>query len=141
MADSLNLSMIVTGALHRQVCREAFSKLELSDGQPKILLRLLRENGILQKDLSAKCGVMPATMTSLLTKMVDDGLVTKQETHLAGGKRGYLIFLTDKGLEKAEKLKEIMGRIEEKSLEGFSDKEKKRLIEYLGRVSDNLRSL
>lgn len=139
MSESLNAALIHAQSMHQQVCRNAFSKLDLSEGQPKILLRLYHNDGLLQKELSEKCGVKPATMTSLLTNMIFKGLVEKKEARVPGGKHGYQIFLTAKGRETAEQVAKIMNRIEDACFRDFSDKEKKRIIEYLGRIEDNLK--
>lgn len=138
MNESFHSLIIRTQARHQQLCREAFQKLDLSDGQPKILMRLRAQGELLQKDLSSQCAVMPATMTSLLQNMVSKGLVEKTETRVSGGKRGYMISLTEKGREQADKVAKIIAEVEDICYEGFSDKERKRLLEYLGRVEENL---
>lgn len=138
MSEPLHVVLLKAQVKHQQVCREAFQKLDLSEGQPKILLRLRNQDGLLQKELSNQCGVMPATMTALLQNMVVKGLVEKKETRISGGKRGYEIHLTTTGKALAEQVARIMQQIETISLDGFSDKEKKRLIEYLERVEKNL---
>ena len=138
MSEPLHVALIRMQAKHQQVCREAFKELNLTDGQPKILLRLLKTDGLLQKDLSAQCGVMPATMTSLLQNMVAAGPVEKREVRISGGKHGYQIFLTDTGREAAGQVAGIMSQVEERCYQGFSDKEKKRLVDYLNRCEQNL---
>lgn len=132
-------ALIQASCLHRTVSREKFQKLDLSEGQPKILLHLLSSNGILQKELSHVCNVKPATMTALLQNMLAQNLVMKKEIRVSGGKRGYLIFLTEHGRELAYQVVDIVDGIEEISFQGFTEQERDQLIFLLNRVSDNLR--
>lgn len=141
MNELVTSALIRTQTHHQQICREAFQKLDLSEGQPKILLSLLRNDGQLQKDLSATCGVMPATMTSLLRVMVKHGLVTKKETRISGGKRGYLVYLTRSGTEAAKKTLDIMNRMEAICCDGFTEEEHRNLLDLLNRMDENLRRL
>ena len=138
MTEPLHVAMIRAHARHQQACREEFIKLDLSEGQPKILFHLLKHDGCLQKELSAYCQVSPATMTSLLQNMLSKGLVYKEQVQVSGGKRGFLIYLTDLGRDRARKVCNIMGKIEEESLEGFSADEKNKFIEFLARMEQNL---
>lgn len=141
MNERVTSALIQTQTHHQQVCREAFQKLDLSEGQPKILLSLLRNDGQLQKDLSATCSVMPATMTSLLRVMVKHGLVTKRETRISGGKRGYLVYLTESGTEAAKKTLDIMDRMEAICCDGFTEEERRNLLDLLNRMDGNLHRL
>lgn len=138
MDEPLHMALIRAHALHLQKSRQEFQKLGLSDGQPKILVHLLSNNGILQKDLSESCGVRPATMTSLLKNMEARDLVVKKDILTSGGKRGNLIFLTDHGRDLAYKVIEIFEKVELICYQGFNDTEKKMLKSLLDRVSKNL---
>ncbi len=138
MEHSFHSALIRASYLHRVISREEFQKLDLSEGQPKILLHLLSGNGILQKDLSQVCNVKPATMTTLLQNMLAKNLVMKKGIRVSGGKRGYLIFLTDRGRELAYQVIEIVDQIEEISFQGFTMQEREQLLLLLGKVSENL---
>lgn len=140
MKQTFHRALIQTSFLHRTLCREEFMKLDLTEGQPKILLHLLSGNGILQKDLSEVCNVKPATMTTLLKNMLAKNLVMRKEIHVTGGKRGYLIFLTDFGREQAYRVFDIIGQMEALSFKNFTEQEKETLLTLLDRVADNLSS-
>lgn len=140
MENQLHYALIRTYFTHRHRSRQEFQALDLSDGQPKILLHLLSGDGVLQKELSGQCGVRPATMTSLLQNMQSKGLVKKEETRVSGGKRGYLIFLTEKGRSLACQVKEIMEQVDEISFAGFSEQEKEETMRFLDRIVRNLQS-
>ena len=138
MSEPLHVAMIKAHTRHQQICREEFLKLDLTEGQPKILFHLLKHDGCLQKDLSAYCQVAPATMTSLLQNMISKRLVRKEQVLVSGGKRVLLIFLANNGLELALKVSSIMSKIEEQSYTGFTEEEKENFIKYLNRMEQNL---
>lgn len=92
----------------------------------------------LQKDLAIRCHVEPATMTSILRNMSDKKLIYKKQESVLGGKRGYSIYLTDKGHSIAYKVNQIVHDMEVISFQDFDDFEKQQLILLLNHVQTNL---
>ncbi len=140
MRTRLHVALIGTTSLQRKTSRQEFQDLDLSDGQPKILAYLISDEGCLQKDLAKRCHVEPATMTALLRKMEQKGLISKNIVYVSGGKRAFGISLTDTGREKAYQSLKVVDKIEEISYRGFTEEEKDTLIALLLRVSNNLSS-
>lgn len=134
----LHVLMISASSAHRKRARQKFQELNLSDGQPKVLSILLSMEGCLQKDLAEACHVEPATMTSLLRKMISDGLIRKEQSYVSGGKRAYNIYFTEKGLELAHKVNSITAEIEEVAFDGFTPDERNTFLELFSRINDNL---
>lgn len=134
----LHIALFRAHSSHLRACRSQFAELNLSDGQPKILAFLLSHDGILQKELAQKCGVSAATITSLLQNMQTKGFICKEEVHISGGKRGYKIFLTERGRTLAHKVCEIIDTMEEICYQGFSPEEKTQLLDYLERIINNM---
>ncbi len=139
MSSSFHNTFIMASVYHRLANHRFYAQLGLSDGQPKVLERLLRYEGVSQKDLAEKCNVRPATMTALLRKMLDDGLVYRKSLHAENGKRVFGIFLTEVGRDLANRLESAMDEISAQSLKGFSDTEKESFFSFLERMSNNLR--
>lgn len=133
--------LICASSLHCARRRRQFYELNLSDGQPKVLVNLLIMEGAIQKELAQRCRVKSATMTVLLRKMERDGLIFKKKEFISGGKRAYKIFLTEKGREMAEKSNRIIEKLEEECFFGFSEEEKEKFIELFSRVTKNLDDL
>ena len=138
MDNSLHLILANASLVHRKRCRQCFQKMNLSEGQPKVLSSLLSNEGIVQGQLAAICCVEPATMTALLRKMESDGLVTKRQSIVSGGKRANCIFLTETGREIALAVDKVMSDTEELAFKGFSQKEQNLFYELIGRLTDNL---
>lgn len=136
--NRLHTALIATSSIHKKRSRLEFQKLNLSDGQPKILSVLYEHEGYLQKDLAMRCHIEPATLTSVLNNMIHKELIYKDIRHVSGGKRAYAIFLTEKGREMAQHINTIVDNIEEASFYDFDESEKKLLIQLLSRVIKNL---
>lgn len=136
----LHKSLIVASSAHRKVSRTEFQKMNLTEGQPKVLEVLSEHEGYLQKELAEKCHVEPATMTIILSNMEKMGLIRRETAHVSGGKRAFAVYLTDLGKEMALNVSLVVDELEEKSLVGFSEDEKKQFIDYLHRMSENLLS-
>lgn len=141
MADEsikLHTSLIYASLAHKKRCRQKFQKLNLSEGQPKILSILLQKEGCLQKDLSNYCHIEQATMTSVLRNMLNKELVYKQPQFVSGGKRAFAIYLTSEGRSLAQQVNIIVSEIEEISFRNFNEEEKHLLISLLSKLQNNL---
>lgn len=139
MRDKIFLALLETSAAHANKSREGFQRLNLSDGQPKILYILLWAEGCTQKELAVRCQIRQSTMTVLLEKLEAKNYIYKEKMIVSGGKRAYGIYLTEEGRSMAEKVTSMVNKLEELSFKGFSDKERTTLLSMLGRVSENLR--
>lgn len=138
MSEPLHVILSNASMVHRRICRQEFAKLNLSDGQPKVLANLLGNEGIVQKDLAIICSVEPATMTSLLQKLQQDELIEKRATSVSGGKRAFCIYLTKKGRELALRVQQIMEDAEKQAFQGFTEEERKQFLSLITRLTENL---
>jgi len=138
MREAFFLKLLETSSTHRQKSREGFRKLNLTDGQPKILYILYIKDGHTQKELARLCKVRESTLTAMLGKMEKKGYIYKEKTIVSGGKRAFLIFLTEMGKEKGREIMDLVNRIDKTSLDGFSEQEIDIFYDMLGRVTENL---
>lgn len=139
MGEKIFLALLETGTMHANRSREAFQSLNLTDGQPKILYILYQSDGYVQKELAERCKVRPSTMTVILDKMEQGGLLCREKVQVSGGKRAYRVFLTEKGKAMAKEVVDIVECLEEISLKGMSEEEIAQLFSLLARVRDNLK--
>ncbi|NLK99935.1 MAG: MarR family transcriptional regulator [Clostridiales bacterium] len=137
-SNKLHQALIGSYSAHKKYSFQKFQKLNLSTGQPKVLSILSNKEGYLQKDLAKRCHVEPATITSILTNMVNKGLVYKETVYVSGGKKANAIYLTQKGRDMALKINKIIDDIEVISFQGFEEKEKELIIDLLVRIQSNL---
>ena len=134
MENSLHhLLMTDHSAFYKRIF-SALKKEGLTSGQPKVLEYLAEHDGAMQKDIAAACRIEPATMTSLLSGMEKNELITR----CAPDRRSLCVYLTDKGKALVPLIEDEFSRIEDKATNGFSDEERQTLIALLSRLRENL---
>lgn len=100
--------------------KELLSRLKdtgLTIGQPKILDYLKDHGGAGQKDIARGCHIEPGTLTTLLNRMEEAGLVERRM--LNGNRRSLYVFLTEKGQEQVKLVTEAILRNRRRSIPGY----------------------
>ena len=138
MRDILFLALMDTQKSHWNRSRKGFQKLDLSDGQPKVLYILRAMDGCVQKELAKACDIKPSSMTVMLDGLEKKGYIRREETKVSGGKRAFKVCLTDDGKEMAEKVFWLMETIEEETFEEITEEEQKQLFALLKKIRENL---
>lgn len=136
--ELLFLALLRASSAHADASRKEFAKLELTEGQPKVLFTLRRANGIVQKELAEVCKVRQSTLTVLLTKLEKQGYIYKESCYISGKKHAYRIYLTEAGWKKADELERVVENLENQGFLGFSEEERQHLLELLTRVEENM---
>lgn len=112
--------------------KTAAAQLDLLPGQPKILECLWEQDGETPKSIGCRCSLDKSTVTGLLNKMEQQGLIVR--TAHSEDKRSVRIFLTTLGREKAEAIKKVGWAVDEAALAGLSPQERDTLLGLLNRV-------
>lgn len=110
----------------------------LTIGQPKILDYLKDHDGAGQKDIAHGCHIEPGTLTTLLNRMEDIGLVERRT--LNGNRRSLYVFLTEKGKQQVALVTEAFSAIEEEAFRGMSETEHEALMRLMHQVYENISS-
>jgi DNA-binding MarR family transcriptional regulator len=134
--QKLHKVIIRLSKAHRKAAHIEFSKIGLTQGQPKVLDFLVLNNGCIQKDIAENCKIEPATVTSLLANMEKSELVYR--TQNSDNRRILNVFLTDKGFAAQKQVTKIFCALDELCFKDFSDKEKNEAINLFTRIQNNL---
>lgn len=110
----------------------------LMPGQPKILEFLKSHNGCRQKEIGQGCALDKSTVTSLLTRMEDLGLITRESREQ--DKRCSSVFLTEKGRTRAEKVEAICSAVDDAAWRNIPPSEKEQFIQTLQKIIENLQT-
>ena len=109
----------------------------LLPGQSKILDYLLSHDGCEQKSLGEAFHLEAATVTGILRRMDEAGLIKKRVKE--GNRKSQYVFLTEKGRKMAaETVRPIMKSCEEQALEGITEEEKAILLKGLQKIYENM---
>lgn len=123
---------------HSMFQKELLSRLKdsgLTIGQPKVLDYLKDHDGTGQKDIARGCHIEPGTLTTLLNRMEDAGLVERRMLH--GNRRSLYVFLTEKGKEQLALVTETFSEMEEKAFRGISESEREAFMNVFLRIYEN----
>ena len=122
----------------RRLLQPWFSSLGLTlgQGQPRILARLLKGDGLTQRELADACTLDAATLSRALDRLEEMGLIRREEH--PGSRRSYLVRLTDAGREKAAQVQRGFDKVDELLCQGFTQEELDRIQEDLKRLRANL---
>ena len=93
----------------------------------------------MQKELSKRLRISPASVTAALKALEKQGCIVReaQESDM----RRKRIRITDKGREVALRYKEVFTEVDEAMYRGFSDEELCAVSAYFERITQNLRAL
>ena len=107
----------------------------LMPGQPKILEYLWFHDGAGQKDIGRECIIDKSTVTSLLKRMEKLDLIRKETR--PEDQRGVALFLTDKGWEKARRIREVIYSIDDEMWQGIEPEERRQFVQTFHRIMNN----
>lgn len=124
--------------MHRQNVEFLIQKYDVYPGQPILLMRLIENDGMIQKELARRISVKPATLTVMINRMAKSGLVERKPDER--DQRISRVYLTEKGRTATKHVKEVLRVIEDNCFIGFSDEEKDALRGLLERMHSNLHS-
>lgn len=136
MRVPFSIALIKAYHAHNNLIGPEISAIGLSVGQPKILDFLTRHGGCMQKDLAALCDIEPATVSRLLERMEQDGLITR--VAVENNRRAVSVALTPTGRKRQAEMVAIRTQVEQQELEGFSVAEREQFYQYLSRLYQNL---
>ena len=125
-------------AEHSTFQKELLAKLKdsgLTIGQPKVLDYLKDHDGTSQKDIARGCHIEPGTLTTLLNRMEESGLVERRMMN--GNRRSLYVFLTDKGKEQLELVTAAFSEMEAEAFRGLSETERKTFMDLFLRIYAN----
>lgn len=110
----------------------------LKPGQPKVLEHLAFHEGCTQQEIARACVMDKSTVTSVVTRMEEEGLVERAPQ--LGDRRVVNVFLTREGRDAAARVLDCRAEVDRIAWRGFSDEERCMLSSLLNRVVCNLES-
>jgi DNA-binding MarR family transcriptional regulator len=133
--DLGGLLFLVSKAHHKKA-RQTFDEIGLFRGQPPVLFEVSAHEGLTQNELASLLEVTPATMTNLLQRIEEAGLIARcrDEKDL----RSMRVYLTDKGRDKLAQSETLLDRMNATAFAGFSQQEQDDFYYFLERAHTNL---
>ena len=107
----------------------------LTLGQPKVLDYLKDHNGISQKEIAKGCHIEPGTLTTLLNRMEEAGLVERRMLH--GNRRSLYVFLTEKGSLLSRQVDHAFSDLEDQAFRDISSEDREKFLRIFQRIYEN----
>lgn len=126
-------------AIHSMVQKNFMERVKpsgLTLGQPKILDYLKDHNGANQKEIAAACHIEPGSLTSVLNRMEEKGLIERRI--LDGNRRTFYIFMTEEGARLKDVVEANFLTIEEKVFKDIPKEEQDAFMQKFSKIYENL---
>jgi DNA-binding MarR family transcriptional regulator len=108
----------------------------LSAAQWRLLVRLVKEEGVAQARLAELLEIEPISVSRLLDRMEEGGWIERRQD--ASDRRVRMIFPTDKSREAFAAIKSVAGEVYDLALAGLTESEKLTLVKGLNAIITNL---
>ena len=136
MDDSFHYMSMINHMTVQKKLMEQLKDTGLTLGQPKVLDYLKDHDGVSQKEIAAGCLIEAGSLTSILNRMEEKGLIERKM--LKGNRRTFHIFMTESGKKNQKRVEEAFKKIEKTALNGISEEEQKLFMEIFCRIYRNL---
>ena len=136
MDDSFHYLSMINHMTIQKKLMEQLADTGLTLGQPKVLDYLKDHDGASQKEIAAGCLIEAGSLTSILNRMEEKGLIERKM--LNGNRRTFHIFMTESGKKNQKLVEEAFKKIEKTALNGISEEEQKLFMEIFYRIYRNL---
>lgn len=127
--------------MRRTLFDDQMKPLGVTRSQWSVLAYLSREsnNGTMQVDLARDMDVGKVTIGGLIDRLESSGHVERRLD--ARDRRARRIFITEKGFETIRRMQTVGAELNDRVLEGVSERDLKVTEKTLARVKENIRSL
>ncbi|WP_367718716.1 MarR family transcriptional regulator [Nitratireductor sp. GISD-1A_MAKvit] len=136
--DPNKLSFLIhdVARLMRKRFLERDNEFGLTSAQWRLLFNLLKEDGVPQARLAELLEVEPISISRMVDRLAESGWVVRRLA--PRDRRVRMIYATRKAREACSGIREMAATVHEEALSGLDDKERRVLIDVLGRMAVNL---
>lgn len=122
--------------LFRDIINRDVEKLGVQNSYRQLLFHLSRKDGVSQLELARATHLKAPTVSVTLKNMEADGLVERKGD--INDLRIIHVYLTDKGRQTDDKIREIHHMLDSRMTEGISQEELDALVATLTKMRDNM---
>ena len=140
MADRVNLNdwalLAQVSQVFRSVSDTFTDQVDVPRGQAMVLCTVARQDGMTQSEIAEQLSVQGATVTTMLQKMEESGLVVRRRD--PEDNRLVRVYLTETGHEKERSINALFGDMQELIFKGLGDEERALLRRWLMQIIENI---
>jgi DNA-binding MarR family transcriptional regulator len=120
----------------RTVSDEFADQVELHRGQAVLLCTVAAQDGLTQSEIADQLSVQGATVTNMLQRMEESGLVMRRRDEVDN--RLVRVYITEAGLLKERSINAQFGRMQAMIFKGISEDERAHLRRLLRHLLQNM---
>ena len=121
---------------YRALSDDFINRIALHRAQAGLLCRLFANDGITQSEIAEQLAVQGATVTNLLQRMEESGLVTRRRD--LDDNRLVRVYLTDAGRQTERAITQQFVQLESAVFDGIAEPERAQLRRLLRKMLDNM---
>lgn len=121
---------------YRTLSDSLMDQIAMHRAQAALLCRLFVEDGLTQSEIADQLSVQGATVTNMLKRMEEAGLVSRQRD--LDDNRLVRVYLTEAGRNKERSIAEQFVKVEQAMFEGLTQEDRASLRRILRRMLDNM---
>jgi DNA-binding MarR family transcriptional regulator len=121
---------------YRALSDDFINRIAMHRAQAGLLCRLFANDGITQTEIGEQLAVQGATVTNILQRMEEAGLVTRRRD--LDDNRLVRVFLTDEGRQKERAITDQFVQLESAIFEGINEPERVQLRRLLRQMLANM---
>ena len=121
---------------YRALSDAFMDQIEMHRTQAMVLWKLFVQEGMIQSEIAQQLSVQGATITDILQRMEEAGLVSRRRD--SEDNRLVRVYLTDAGRDKERSIIEQFLKLEDTIFNGFKESERAQLGQYLMRALNNM---
>src|SRR2546428_8185640 len=121
---------------YRGLLDALMDRIGLHRAQVNVLCRLFAQDGMTQSEIAEQLSVQGATITNMLQRMEEAGLVTRRRD--PDDNRLVRVYLTDLGREKEHSITEQFMKVEQTVFEGISQQDRTMLRRAFKQIIKNM---
>jgi MarR family transcriptional regulator, organic hydroperoxide resistance regulator len=121
---------------YRALSDSFLDQIAMHRAQTSVLCKLFHQDGITQSEIAQQLSIQGATVTEMVQRMEDAGLVTRRRD--PDDNRLVRVYLTDAGQEKERAIREQFAKLESTVFAGFYAHEQQAARTLLTRMLQNM---
>lgn len=131
-------ALFETQRMLRQLADKKARQFGMTRAQWAVLAKVERNEGQKQTDLADAMEMAPISLTRLIDKLCDSGLIERRNDH--ADRRIKRLYLTEAARPLTAKLGVLRGDLMQVAFEGVSEAEMHQLVDHLETIKDNIRA-
>ena len=122
--------------LFRTASDTFINQIEVPRGQASLLCTVVEQDGLTQSEIAEQLSVQGATVSNMLKKLEESGLVTRRRD--PDDNRLVRVYLTDAGREAEYAINAKFAELQETIFKGLNEEELAELRRYIRRIIANI---